>query len=401
MQNFASSSILGGMDMGTGTAAAVGAAALEMDYATPPFLPGMSLTVTPDGKNYGSPIAGLMGQEVTNIGLEECCKRPDTRRNYYTVTTGREDEKPVIVPESVLKPTAGSSESAELEEGEVGEDGGEDRGEDSGEEGSDEEGGEEGSDEKDNSDDAFEEAMDEANGAVEEARIVKEDEVVVDVYEEAHVVNEGDVDVDDIYEETRAVNKADIEEDVKEVVEEAAEDDRSDEAAKEDRSDKEAVEEVLEDNGSEPPVPLMALEELQEHVDVGADAIEAKRRAICAAADAERRAAKEAYDAACAAIDEKWAAHEAAELGPMVELQSFKSQCLAFKHAVSHSNAATASHKRKRDEVECELATARLAEQTAQEEICALREENVDLMEKNKRLKTINDTYYQELKTIS
>ena len=63
-----------------------------------------------------SPIADLVGREVTNIGLQESCGRQDARRKYYTVTASCKDGKPVLVPESVLKPTDG--EADELEEGE-------------------------------------------------------------------------------------------------------------------------------------------------------------------------------------------------------------------------------------------------------------------------------------------
>jgi hypothetical protein len=410
MQSFASSGILGGMDMGTagamGAMGAMRAMALESSsvtssvasstadhiaYASPAFTPGMTLTVTSDGKNYGSAVAELVGHAVTNVGLQEGCKRADTRRNYYTVTTGCEDGKQVIVPESVLKPTSPGSETGELQEAEEGELQEAEEGEETeegelqeaeeGEEGELQEGeegelqeGEEGEEgelqeaeeaEGGSGDDAFEEAV---GDTVDDSRAGAATDAVHEP-QAAHDEGEGDV-----FGEAACVD------DKQATEEEAAEEGRS---------------------GGESHVPLMTLEELQAAVDVGAGAIEAKRREICAAADVESRAAKKAYDAACDAIKRTCAAREAAELGPMAVLQSYKSQCLAFKHAVSRSQAETASHKRKRDEVEGELAAARLAGQTAQEESRALRDDNAALDAKNKRLKTINETYYQELKTIS
>jgi hypothetical protein len=402
MQSFASSGILGGMDMGTagamGAMGAMRAMALESSsvtssvasstadhiaYASPAFTPGMTLTVTSDGKNYGSAVAELVGHAVTNVGLQEGCKRADTRRNYYTVTTGCEDGKQVIVPESVLKPTSPGSETGELQEAEEGELQEAEEGEETeegelqeaeeGEEGElqEAEEGEEGElqeaeeAEGGSGDDAFEEAV---GDTVDDSRAGAATDAVHEP-QAAHDEGEGDV-----FGEAACVD------DKQATEEEAAEEGRS---------------------GGESHVPLMTLEELQAAVDVGAGAIEAKRREICAAADVESRAAKKAYDAACDAIKRTCAAREAAELGPMAVLQSYKSQCLAFKHAVSRSQAETASHKRKRDEVEGELAAARLAGQTAQEESRALRDDNAALDAKNKRLKTINETYYQELKTIS
>jgi hypothetical protein len=388
MQSFASSGILGGMDMGTagamGAMGAMRAMALESSsvtssvasstadhiaYASPAFTPGMTLTVTSDGKNYGSAVAELVGHAVTNVGLQEGCKRADTRRNYYTVTTGCEDGKQVIVPESVLKPTSPGSETGELQEAEEGELQEAEEGEEGelqeGEEGEEGELQEAEEAEGGSGDDAFEEAV---GDTVDDSRAGAATDAVHEP-QAAHDEGEGDV-----FGEAACVD------DKQATEEEAAEEGRS---------------------GGESHVPLMTLEELQAAVDVGAGAIEAKRREICAAADVESRAAKKAYDAACDAIKRTCAAREAAELGPMAVLQSYKSQCLAFKHAVSRSQAETASHKRKRDEVEGELAAARLAGQTAQEESRALRDDNAALDAKNKRLKTINETYYQELKTIS
>jgi hypothetical protein len=457
MQSFASSGILGGMDMGTagamGAMGAMRAMALESSsvtssvasstadhiaYASPAFTPGMTLTVTSDGKNYGSAVAELVGHAVTNVGLQEGCKRADTRRNYYTVTTGCEDGKQVIVPESVLKPTSPGSETGELQEAEEGELQEAEEGEETeegelqeaeeGEEGElqEAEEGEEGelqeadegelpeAEEGEETEEAeLQEAEEGEEGELQEAEEGEEGELQEGEegeegeLQEAEEAEGGSGDdafeeaVGDTVDDSRAGAATDAVHEPQAAHDEGEGDVFGEAACVDDKqaTEEEAAEEGR--SGGESHVPLMTLEELQAAVDVGAGAIEAKRREICAAADVESRAAKKAYDAACDAIKRTCAAREAAELGPMAVLQSYKSQCLAFKHAVSRSQAETASHKRKRDEVEGELAAARLAGQTAQEESRALRDDNAALDAKNKRLKTINETYYQELKTIS
>ena len=57
--------------------------------------------------------------------------------------------------------------------------------------------------------------------------------------------------------------------------------------------------------------------------------------------------------------------------------------------------------RRLRDELEGELAASELAKQQLYDENRALEEDKAELAEKNKRLKTVNDTYHHELKTIS